>query len=250
MDGLLRVMAFESGINPAAINKSSNAAGLIQFMPFTSKQLIVDGKSLAQAALEKVYGDKSTKVKSTDSDIAKGISLMSRKEQLPYVREYYKPHAKHLPKIKGAFPKSTFYPYLLNVSNPDYVIGSEIDTKYATAIAKQNPVFDVDKDDKVTLSEYERYIESRGLIPDGDWVKISQNGLPKEITQGNTTNTQERKNLLPLPNFFATPKHEIAAVNNDISYDSGLKLESISQGVKTKLKTPKSIYSTGLSNIL
>lgn len=57
---ILFVMWMESKINPGAINEKSNARGLIQFMPKTSKSLNIDHSSLTKmdAATQMKYVDR------------------------------------------------------------------------------------------------------------------------------------------------------------------------------------------------
>ena len=65
-DDLMAAMAFESSINPTTVNRSSNATGLIQFMPSTAKGLGTTTDKLAK---------------------------MSAVDQMEYVYLYLKPYA-------------------------------------------------------------------------------------------------------------------------------------------------------------
>ena len=88
-EDLLNVMQLESGLNPAAINKQSNAVGLIQFMPKTLKGLGYTGS----------YMD---------------FSKLSGEEQLDYVKKYVQGHGK---KFRSAphYYVANLYPVALNL---------------------------------------------------------------------------------------------------------------------------------------
>ena len=132
----MAVMNFESGLNPKAVNKFSGATGLIQFMPNTAKGL-----------------------GTTTSDLYK----MSNVKQLDYVYRYYKPYASKITRYVDLY-LATIFPAALNKSK-NYVL--QTDTIRADTIATQNPVFDKNKDKKITVGEIEK--EKLSRIP-LDWV--------------------------------------------------------------------------------
>ena len=134
---LMMVMYSESRLNAQAVNtqpgdiadpakRSANrATGLIQFMPYTARNL----------------GTTTT-----------ALYNMSNLEQLDYVYRYFKPWTG---RIKSYFDLYfvTFFPDAIGKPD-DYVLQS---TKQSAAIiAKHNPYFDVNKDGKLTVGEIKR----------------------------------------------------------------------------------------------
>lgn len=116
---LMFLMWFETAktFNPAIQNKTTKATGLIQFMPSTAKFL---GTTVEE------------------------LKLMSNVQQMDYVQ-------KHLGIFKGKYKDwldlycGIFWPAA--VGKPDnYVISSRI-------VAKQNPIFDIDKDGDIEKVE-------------------------------------------------------------------------------------------------
>lgn len=121
---LLAIMYIESRFNPAAINPYSGATGLIQFMPTTAAEL----------------GTSTTALKS-----------MSRMEQLTWVRKYFSRWKSKIRKgdIADAY-LAVFWPAA--IGKPD---SYTLETKNISAakIAAQNPIYDLNKDDKITKGE-------------------------------------------------------------------------------------------------
>lgn len=114
-DWLMLVMWFETArtFDHRIVNPVSGATGLIQFMPRTARSLGTTTESL---------------------------KLMSNVEQLDYVRRYLAPYAGKMKNWLDVYC-AVFYPVL--IGKPDsYVIDREI-------VAKQNPVFDLNKDLKI-----------------------------------------------------------------------------------------------------
>lgn len=111
-DWLMFVMWFETArtFSHTTINKTSGAIGLIQFMPATARSL---------------------------GTTTEALGSMSNIEQLDYVKRYLAPYRgrmKNWPDLYCA----VFYPIL--VGKPDnYMIDRAI-------VARQNPVFDLNKD--------------------------------------------------------------------------------------------------------
>lgn len=148
---LMLVMYSESGLNPRAYNPiAPYPVGLIQFAQGTAIGL----GTTTQALLN-----------------------MSRLQQLDYVYKYFAPKA-------GTF-KNVYDLYLYNflpssVGRSDaHVIGSEISPNYALSVAQSNPAFDLNKDGKVTISEFKTFINKRygkylaKLKPAQNWFNLA-----------------------------------------------------------------------------
>lgn len=125
---LLLVMYKESKISAKAINKTTGASGLIQFMPKTATGL---GTSV------------------------EAIRQMTATEQLEYVQKY-------LEKWKGKMRSSVdvymsvFYP--VAVGKPDnFVIGSEKSQERAIEVAKRNPAISAGKN-MIMKSDFMAYV--------------------------------------------------------------------------------------------
>lgn len=114
---LMFVMYFESRLNPKAVNPYSGATGLIQFMPNTARSLGTTVEELAE---------------------------MTNLQQLDYVLAYLKPHEGRMHSWVDVY-LAVFYPVAMR--KPDaWAITRPI-------VAKQNPVFDINKDGKITIAE-------------------------------------------------------------------------------------------------
>lgn len=131
---LMRAMHFESrGFNPQAVNPKSKATGLIQFMPETAKSL--------GTTTEELY-------------------KMNGLQQLDYVEKYFQPY-------KGNMKSSTdlylaiFYPFAIGKGDI-FIIGSERSSAYVQLVAKQNSIFDLNKDKEITVGEIKQYKQSTG----------------------------------------------------------------------------------------
>lgn len=126
---LMGIMYHESGINPAIVN-SIGATGLIQFMPNTAKGL---GVSTAQ------------------------LAKMSGVQQMDYVLKYFEPYKGKIRTMTGLYV-ITFFPVALqHTNNNDYVF--QYGNLSASVIAQDNPAFDINKDGKITMGEYKKYLE-------------------------------------------------------------------------------------------
>lgn len=111
-DWLMLVMWFETArtFDHKIVNKVSGATGLIQFMPKTARSL---------------------------GTTTEALKLMSNVEQLDYVKRYLAPYRGAMDNWLDVYC-AVFYPVL--IGKPDsYVITSDI-------VARQNPVFDLNKD--------------------------------------------------------------------------------------------------------
>jgi hypothetical protein len=132
-------MQQESGLNSIAVNKQTGdvadaytraitrATGLIQFMPATAKGLGTSTQALFK---------------------------MNAIQQLDYVQRYYQPYKTRIHNFHDLY-LATFFPAAMGKSD-DFVI--ETKTISAQTIAKQNPIFDLNKDGKVTVGEFREFI--------------------------------------------------------------------------------------------
>ena len=135
---LMAVMYFESArtFSPSIQNPYTKATGLIQFMPSTAKEL---GTSIT------------------------ALSQMNAVDQLYYVYKYY---VRYKAKLKSYVDLYliTFFP--LAAGKPlDFIL--ETKSLPASLIAKQNPVFDINKDSKVTVAEIQQVMLNK--IP-SNWI--------------------------------------------------------------------------------
>ncbi len=140
---LMAIMYFESAktFSPSITN-SIGATGLIQFMPNTAI-----GLGTTTAALRQ----------------------MTAVQQLDYVEKYYLQNYKYL-KITAASSYVdtyliTFFPAAVN-KGLDFVIQTK--NLSAALIAKQNPIFDVNKDGKITVREIQEVMLKK--LPT-EWAK-------------------------------------------------------------------------------
>jgi hypothetical protein len=117
-DWLMFVMWFESRLNPQAVNPISGATGLIQFMPSTARSL------------------------GTTTGVLKH---MSNVQQLDYVLAYLRTYKGRMKRWVDVY-LAVFYPKAMG--KPNYVITSDI-------VAKQNRVFDLNRDLDITVKEIE-----------------------------------------------------------------------------------------------
>ncbi len=119
---LTAVMNFESNLNSKAVNTSTGATGLIQFMPATAIAL--------GTTTEQLYN-------------------MSNVAQLDYVYKYYQPYKSKLVSVQDLY-LATFFPAALTKAD-SYVLRT--DTIAADTIARQNPIFDSVKKGYVTVGD-------------------------------------------------------------------------------------------------
>ncbi len=124
---LMFVMWFESKLNPHAVNPISGATGLIQFMPSTARSL---GTSVED------------------------LKRMSNVEQLDFVYKYLKRYKGRMKSWIDVY-LAVFYPAA--IGKPDFVITSDI-------VAKQNKIFDINKDLDISVKEIETVL--RNTIPE------------------------------------------------------------------------------------
>lgn len=132
---LLAVMYVESRINPYAVNKYSGATGLIQFMPATANAL---GTTTAE------------------------LLTMTAVDQLDYVYLYLKPYTGIMQSLMDVY-FAIFFPAAIGKPS-DYVL--QTSKLSAGLIASQNPAYDINSDDKITVAEVESKIyKILGIIP-------------------------------------------------------------------------------------
>lgn len=123
---LMIVMYFESGLNPTAVNKISGATGLIQFMPATALRL------------------------GTSIDELKTIDAIT---QLDYVEKYLSAYRGKMASLTDVY-LSVFYPAAVGKED-GYILGGD----NAELVARQNKIFDTNKDGVITKAEVTQYIE-------------------------------------------------------------------------------------------
>lgn len=141
---LMAIMNFESGLNPQKENPKSKAVGLIQFMPDTA---ILLGTSVEK------------------------LKAMSNIQQLDYVWKYLVTYKK---KIKSFIDLyfAVFFP--LAIGKPlTWII--EAKKLSRSKIAEQNPVFDINKDNQITVAEVQEIIFSRIPVAQRDLIKKKLN---------------------------------------------------------------------------
>ncbi len=124
---LMFVMWFESKLNPQAVNPISGATGLIQFTPSTARGL------------------------GTTTDV---LRHMDNVQQLDYVLAYLRPYKGKMKTWVDVY-LAVFYPKAMG--KPNYVITSDI-------VAKQNKIFDINKDLDISVKEIETVL--RKSIPE------------------------------------------------------------------------------------
>lgn len=124
---LVGVMYFESRLNPAAVNPISGATGLIQFMPSTAKAL---GTSVDE------------------------LKRMKAHQQMVYVYEYLKPYKGRMNRLIDVY-FAVFFPAAIGATRNTVLQTSKLT---ASTIAKQNYIFDTNKDMAITVGEVEDYV--------------------------------------------------------------------------------------------
>lgn len=124
---LMIVMYFESRLNPKAVNSTTGATGLIQFMPATAKGLGTTVEDLKQ---------------------------MDGFTQLNYVYKYLLPYKGKINSLTDLY-LTVFYPYAVGKED-NYILGSQNGTQ--TQIYNANKIFDTNKDGVISKQEIENYI--------------------------------------------------------------------------------------------
>lgn len=131
-DWLMIVFKVETAgtFNHRIQNPTTGATGLIQFMPSTAAGLGT----------------------STDA-----LRAMSNVQQLDFVYKYFYPYKGRLNSVTDLYAV-TFFPRALGKPD-DYIL--ETDTIHADTIARQNPIFDLNKDKAITYGEFKQAVLSR-----------------------------------------------------------------------------------------
>ena len=135
LDYLIACMAFESNLNPQAVNKYSGAVGLIQFMP----------------SICKAYG--------TTADEMLKRSFV---EQIPYVEKHFQPYYKRTKSLSDMY-MAIFMPSF--IGKPEEAVIFDKTTKPISY--NQNKGLDINKDGRITkleaslmvLKRYERGLQ-------------------------------------------------------------------------------------------
>lgn len=124
-NALLAVMKQESGVNPAAVNRSSGATGLIQFMPDTARSLGTTTEALRK---------------------------MSAVDQLDYVYMYYKGVGVQPGMDAGDLYVATFMPAALGKGD-HHVLGRRGDSGFSGKVYAQNSGLDRNRDGTITVAD-------------------------------------------------------------------------------------------------
>ncbi|MBP9779809.1 transglycosylase SLT domain-containing protein [Candidatus Gracilibacteria bacterium] len=130
-DDLKVVMIKESKINPKIVNGTSNATGLIQFMPKTARGL---GTTVGH------------------------LRGMSGVDQLTYVQKYFEPYRGKLGSVEDLY-LATFYPAALG-RDDSFIIGSEGQSVSPELIASQNYGIAPGKS-VITVGDFKEYVNRR-----------------------------------------------------------------------------------------
>lgn len=129
-DWLMATMMLESGLNPQAVNRATNATGLIQFMPGTATAL---GTSV------------------------QALYAMDGIAQLDYVYMYLKPYAAFMESLTDVY-FAVFFPAAIG-RRDDWVL--QTSRLSAGLIARQNSGYDLDHDGQLTVGEVRTAIYKR-----------------------------------------------------------------------------------------
>jgi len=121
---LMLTMDIESGLNSKAVNSTTNATGLIQFLPSTALGL---GTSVDE------------------------LKSMTNVEQLDYVYKYLKDYKGDMRTYQDVY-LAVFYPA---------AIGKPSEFTFPKVVATYNSAFDLNKDGYLTISELNKWLEDR-----------------------------------------------------------------------------------------
>lgn len=129
-DWLMATMMLESSLNPQAVNRTTNATGLIQFMPNTATAL---GTSVQQ------------------------LYAMDGLQQLDYVYAYLKPYAGTMESLADVY-FAVFFPAAIGKPDDWTLHTSKLS---AGLIARQNSGYDLNRDGVLTVGEVRTAIYNR-----------------------------------------------------------------------------------------
>lgn len=118
LDYLIACMMFESGLNTKAVNKLSNAVGLIQFMPTTCKSLGTTSEEMLSLTFS---------------------------QQLQYVKAYFLPYHKKVKTLNDMY-MAILMPKYIGKPNSENIFSSEVQYR-------QNKGLDDNKDGVITKQE-------------------------------------------------------------------------------------------------
>jgi hypothetical protein len=169
---LIAIMNHESGLNPAAVNPSSGATGLIQFMPKTAI-----GLGTTTAALRK----------------------MSATQQLDYVEKYYK-NIRGKAKDVGDLYMYTFLPAAVGKPN-NFVIGAKGSGSSVFGISQnslynQNKVFDKDNKGYYTVGDVKARISKFSGKPVNDKYLNGEDYSGEDYSGGIQPTSKEELELI------------------------------------------------------
>jgi len=158
-DHMLVVMQAECGLNHTAVNPTSGASGLIQFMPATARWL--------WTTVEAIRG-------------------MSAVEQLPYVEKYFENYSGRMQSVEDIY-RVVFYPAA--IGKPDnWVLGSQNNS--AQRVAQQNSGIarhSTRPDGLIDNNAFARYVQakvSQFMTVDYSWWQMAQvDGVDPESLQ-------------------------------------------------------------------
>lgn len=134
-DAIAGIIWAESNGNTSAVNPVSGATGLIQFMGSTAKSLGTTQKDILE---------------------------MNFDQQLDLTGKYFKKFGNRWDEAKTATDlyALVFYP-AMSGKEGDYVLGSQNSDEWAAKVAKQNKIFDLNKDNRITKNEFDTWGASK-----------------------------------------------------------------------------------------
>lgn len=128
-DYLMAIMWSESRLDPRARNPRGGATGLIQFMPATARYLGTTCEALREMRVE---------------------------EQLYFVEKFFSPYAARCKSFCDWY-MACFFP--AGIGKPDdYVL--QASGLPAETVARQNPVFDLNRDGRITVGEFREKLKT------------------------------------------------------------------------------------------
>jgi hypothetical protein len=146
---LLGVAMYESGVRASARNASTNAVGLIQFMPF---------------------------ILSAWGHTPDSMAALSAEEQLPYVERYFQPYAGRIGTLRQVYLAVFMPAYLKAAKDPGFVLATR-----GGAVYRVNSNLDRNADGVITAGELED--RARGACVGPRWREIAIRaglGLPAD----------------------------------------------------------------------
>jgi hypothetical protein len=163
---LLAVMNHESGLNPAKINPTSNAVGLIQFMPDVAADLLGLPKPKAPthaavmrtpqdfADYQRALTEYNTQMRERRREAVDRVAAMSAEEQLDLVEKFLERAAggRRLDSVRDVY-MAIFWPAGIG-KGPDYVVArAEGATAWERLVYAQNKGLDTNGDGVITAGD-------------------------------------------------------------------------------------------------